>query len=335
MPLKKPYIPEEVDADVALSVIMPHIDLLTAGHVRYDYKFLGTNGRSSKVLHRGDEKREQKRNISRTAIGDAVNIDIKEKKKKPTDVTFSLLRDSLYHILPEYLFHPIDRYAGSVKAVGGELKLDYQEFEKCYDEQEEQEKNALAYFKPFDKKYQDLRVSLQKWLSDHVFKGNMFLANYITAGIAFNRENPFIMAVYPCLPWLRNHRGNKQMTEVALRYAFADSCTVEYAKENYMMDFDPQIHSTINGDIDDLFCGSTFPTVVSVWRVSYQTTIGTEERLRDLLVSINEFAGFFTQWFLHIEDKLELEFGDFKEPPILTSQQAPTGIFLNYSTQLL
>lgn len=307
MEIKKPIIPKETDADVAMSVFIPCIDYNTQGNVKYSYTFKGV--------------------FERTALGDALQLFIKNRVKEPSTVTFSLNRDSFYHILPEYLFHPIDRYYG--------IRNDSGEFDKRYDEQEEQEKNALTYFNFFDQEYQKLRVTLQTWLNEHVFKGNMFLSDFITRDIPFNRSNPFIMAVYPCLPWLRSHRGNRQMMETALSYAFSGCASVDYQREKEQMALDEGIHSSAEGTIDDLFCGATFCTRAYCWHVRYQSPIGTEARLADLQKDIKEFADFFATWFVAIEDHLQIEFGDWQEPPVLTSLQSPTGIFLNYSTQLI
>ena len=153
MAIKRPYIPKEVDADVATSIIIPFIDDNTGGKVTYVYDFKGVS--------------------ERTALGDVLTTSIKNKQNSNTSVTFSLKRDSLYHILPEYLFHPLDRYLGA--------DGDTEEFEKRYKEQEEQEKNALTYFRPFDRHFQVLRTEYQKWLNDHIFNGNQFISDYLTS----------------------------------------------------------------------------------------------------------------------------------------------------------
>lgn len=307
MEIKKPLIPKETDADIAMSVIIPCIDYNTQGNVKYSYTFKGV--------------------FERTAMGDTVRLFIKNKVKEPSIVSFSLNRDSFYHILPEYLFHPIDRYYGTTGSPD--------EFDRRYDEQEEQKRNALTYFNFFDQKYQELRVKLQLWLNEHIFKGNLFLSDFITHDIPFNRSNPFIMSVYPCLSWLRNHRGNQQMMKTALSYAFSGCASVDYQREEEQMALDEGIHSSAEGTIDDLFCGATFCTRTYCWHVRYQTPIGTEARLTELQKDIKEFTDFFATWFVAIEDHLQIEFGDWKEPPILTTSQSPTGIFLNYSTQLI
>ena len=307
MRIPRPIIPRETDADVAMSVIIPCVNEQTGGDVVYSYEFEGVS--------------------DRTASGDVLSVDVKNKKNTNPSVKFSLKRDSLYHILPEFLFHPIDRYSGTTGDVA--------EFDKRYEEQEEQERNALTYFKFFDQNYQELKVKFQLWLNDHIFKGNHFLSEYIIAGYTFNWENPFIKAVLPCIPWLRNYRGNKDMIEVAIGYAFAGGAKVKCFWKDCRMELDKNIHSSLDGDIDDLYCGPTFQSGSYTWKVNYQTKIDTEKRLNEQITAIKEFSDFFQKWFLNVEDDLIVEFGDWQATPVISDKESMNGIFLNYSTQLI
>lgn len=307
MAIKRPYIPKEVDADVATSIIIPCIDDNTEGKVTYAYDFKGVS--------------------ERTALGDVLTTSIKNKQNSNPSVTFSLKRDSLYHILPEYLFHPLDRYLGA--------DGDTEEFEKRYKEQEEQEKNALTYFRPFDRHFQVLRTEYQKWLNDHIFNGNQFISDYLTSGYKFNRSNPFIQAVYPCIPWLRDNRGNPDMIKVALSYAFMGKATIQRKWKDVNMPLSDSVPSNVGGLIDNLFLGSTHSCGSYNWHVIYQTEIEDEDSLEKLKRLVREFEDFFPDWFLSIEETLTIEFGDWTAKPELTIKNQENGIFLNYSTQLI
>lgn len=307
MRLTRPVIPKETDADVAMSVIIPNIDEEAGSKVSFLYKFEGV--------------------ADRTASGDAISIEIKNKTNTNPSVKFTLKRDSIYHILPEYLFHPIDRYAGT--------KGDVAEFEKRYKEQKEQEGNALTYFNFFDQSYQKQKVNFQIRLNENIFKGNQFLSDFICSNDSFNRENPYIKAVLPCIPWIRNYRGNKEMVEVALGYAFSGNALVKCEWKDCRMELKTDIHSSLDGEIDDLYCGPSFLTGSYTWFVRYQVIIETERRVIELKTSLQEFSVFFKNWFLHIEDDIVIEFGDWKAAPKLTEKDSQKGIFLNYSTQLI
>lgn len=301
MAIKRPYIPKEVDADVAISIIIPCIDANTEGKVTYAYDFNGVS--------------------ERTASGDVLTTSIKKQ-----NVTFSLKRDSLYHIFPEYLFHPLDRYLEAG---------DTEEFDKRYKEQEEQEKNALTYFRPFDRQYQELRIKYQNWLNDHIFNGSQFISDYLTSGYKFNCSNPFIKAVYPCIPWIRDNRGNPDMIKVALGYAFMGKASIQRKWKEEEMPLSESVPSNVGGPIDNLYLGSIHNCGSYNWHVIYQTEIENEDSLDKLKRSVRKFEEFFSNWFLSIEETLTVEYGDWTAKPELTRKNQENGVFLNYSTQLI
>lgn len=307
MKLSKPDIPKELDADVAMAVIISHANSVSGKELSYSYEFRGI--------------------LERTALGDDLGIIIRNRQNSVSSIKFSLKRDSLYHILPEYLFHPLDHYLGA--------DGDTEEFDKRYKEQEEQKNSALTYFKPFDRHFQQLRTNYQQWLNDNVFAGNQFLADFITEGYYVNFNNPFIKAVYPCIPWLRDYRGNDDMIKTAIGYAFIGNVTINKVFKEIDIQISENVPSQIGHPLGNLYCGETFKSLVCVWKVFYQTKIETEEQLKLIKVQIEEFKEFFSSWFLSLEDELIIEFGDKLATPDLSDNKDAKGVFLNYSTQLI
>ena len=306
MKLSKPTIPEELDADVAMSVIIPHANAISDNEISYNYEFKGVS--------------------ERTASGDDLAITIRNRQNAAPSIKFSLKRDSLYHILPEYLFHPLDHYLGA--------DGDTEEFDKRYKEQEEQKNKALAYFKPFDRHFQQLRTTYQQWLNENIFSGNQFLAHFITSGHDINPNNPFIKAVYPCIPWLRDCRGNDDMITTALGYAFIGNATVDKEYKEIDIPLSENIPSRVGDTLENLYCGATFKSRICIWKVFFQTKIETEQHLGQIKTQIKEFKKFFSYWFLPLEDELAIDFGDKLATPYLSEAKDTKGIFLNYSTQL-
>ncbi len=307
MKLSKPNIPKELDADVAMSVIIPHANSLSDKELFYNYEFKGVS--------------------ERTALGDDLTIAIRNRQNTASSIKFSLKRDSLYHILPEYLFHPLDHYLGA--------DGDTEEFDKRYKEQEEQKNKALTYFKPFDRHYQQLRTTYQQWLNDNILSGNQFFADFITNGYDVNLNNPLIKAVYPCILWLRDYRGNDDMIKTALGYAFMGNVTISKGYKVIDCPVSEDIPSRIENTLGNLYCGSTFKSKVCIWNVFYQTKIETEQHLKQIKMQIEEFQKFFSSWFLSLEDELSIDFGDKLATPNLSESKDTEGVFLNYSTQLI
>lgn len=307
MKLTKPNIPKELDADVAMSVIIRHMDSVADKKPVYSYEFKGVS--------------------ERTALGDNLDITLRNRQNAALSVKFSLKRDSLYHILPEYLFHPLDHYLGT--------DGDAEEFDKRYKDQEEQKNKALTYFKPFDQHFQRIRTTYQQWLNENIFSGNQFLSDYITEGYGVNLNNPYIKAVYPCLPWVRDFRGNDKMIKTALGYAFIGNASIEKECIEASIPMSDEVPSRIGSSLDDLYCGTTFIAKICMWKVFYQTEIKTEAHLKQIKSQINEFDKFFSAWFLSLEEELIIGFGDKLAKPDLCGDDDANGIFLNYSTQLI
>lgn len=307
MKLTKPNIPKELDADVAISVIIQHMDSVADKKPVYSYEFKGVS--------------------ERTALGDNLDITLRNRQNAAPSVKFSLKRDSLYHILPEYLFHPLDHYLGT--------DGDTEEFDKRYKDQEEQKNKALTYFKPFDQHFQRIRTTFQQWLNENIFSGNQFLSDFITEGYEVNLNNPYIKAVYPCLPWVRDFRGNDEMIKTALGYAFIGDAIIKKEYREVNLHMSDNVPSRIGDSLDNLYCGPTFIDKVSIWEVFYQTEIKTEAHLKQIKTQVNEFNEFFSAWFLSVEDELIISFGDKLAKPDLRGTDDAKGIFLNYSTQLI
>ena len=307
MRLTKPNIPKELDADVAMSVVIQHMHSISDKEPVYSYEFKGVS--------------------ERTALGDNLDITIRNRQNAAPSVKFSLKRDSLYHILPEYLFHSLDHYLGT--------DGDTEEFDKRHKDQEEQKNKALTYFKPFDQHFQRIRTTYQQWLNENIFSGNQFLSDFITDGYEVNLNNPYIKAVYPCLPWVRDFRGNDEMIRTALGYAFTGNATIEKEYREINLPMSDEVPSRIDGSLDNLYCGTSFIDNVCIWKVFHQTKIKTEAHLNLIKTQISEFSEFFSAWFLSLEDELIVSFGDKGAKPDLSDPKDTQGVFLNYSTQLI
>ena len=307
MKLSKPNIPKELDADVAMSVVIPHINSVSDKKLSFNYEFKGVS--------------------ERTALGDNLGVTIRNKQNAFSSVKFSLKRDSIYHILPEYLFHSLDHYLGA--------NVDIEEFDKRYKEQEEQKSKALTYFKPFDRRFQQLRTTYQQWLNENIFEGNTFLAEFILDEHNININNPFIKAVYPCIPWLRDYRGNDEMVKTALGYAFLGNTVVSKEYKEIDVLISENIPTEVGHSLDNLYCGATFKKQIGIWRAFYQTRIDSGAHLEQIRKQIKEFEDFFSLWFLPLEDELIIEFGDRLASPDLAKFNDSRGVFLNYSTQLI
>lgn len=311
MKLQRPDIPMGIDADLSIAVASAHLEAVSKEtnislHSGYVYK----------GVH------------ERTAKGDDLLVSLQTSTKKSM-VRYLLKRDSLYHILPEHLFHPLDRYAN--------CEGDEEEFRKCRKAQKEMEENALRYFYPCDKVLQEERTAFQSFLNDRILRNNTFIVDFITEGHRVNHTNRYINGVYPCIQWLRAYRGVKRVIEVALRLAFCNSvATYEVGINEVRIPIDTETcHCCLDGTIDDLFCGDTFTDVEELVSLSYQTCIMSQKQIEILQRDIDEFKEFFQFWFLGLHQHLTIDFGDYTKKPVMFTGTSDDDLYLNYNTQLI
>lgn len=311
MKLRRSTIPVDIDSDLSIAVIDNNMRSLISEFeipIKELYAFNGVH--------------------ERTAKGDNLLVSAFTSTKRH-QLKYSLKRDSIYHILPEYLFHPLDRYA--------DTDGDKEEFVKRRKAQKDIESDALEYFYPFDKSFQLLRTSFQNKLNDEILNNNLFIVDFITEGYNINKNNLFIKGAYSCILWLRNNRGVKKLLEVAIKYAFHDSINsynlLSY-EQSSPIDADT-CHISLDGEIDDLFCGPKYFYLEESINVEYQTEIISEAQIQQLTAEIREFEEFFNAWFLTQNQTIKVEFGDYNKQPIMNVGTSNDDLFLGYNTQLI
>lgn len=309
--LRRPSLPPDIDSDFSIAVVDRNIQSVILDSeipIKKSYVFSGVH--------------------ERTAKGDNLLVSASTSTKRH-QLKYSLKRDSLYHILPEYLFHPLDRYANT--------DGDKEEFVKRRKAQKEIESDALEYFYPFDKKIQLLRTSFQDKLNDEILNNKLFIVDFITEGYDVNKNNLFIKGAYPCIIWLRNNRGVKKLLEMAIKYAFSDSLNsynLVSGEQSSPIDSDT-CHITLDGEIDDLFCGPRYYYLEESINVEYQTEITSEVQIQQLTTEIKELKKFFKAWFLTQSQTIKVEFGDYNKQPIMNVGTSNDDLFLGYNTQLI
>lgn len=309
--LRRPSLPPDIDSDFSIAVVDRNIQSVLSDSetpIKKSYVFSGV--------------------YERTAKGDTLLVSASTSTKRH-QLKYSLKRDSLYHILPEYLFHPLDRYAGT--------DGDKEEFLKRRKAQKDIESDALEYFYPFDISFQILRTSFQNKLNNEILNNNLFIVDFITEGYNIKKDNLFIKGACPCIIWLRNNRGVKKLLEVAIKYAFSDSLnSYNLVSDEQSSEIEADTcHVTLDGVIDDLFCGPRYFYLEESINVEYQTDIISENQIQQLTAEIKEFEEFFKAWFLTQNQTIKVEFGDYSKQPIMNVGTSNDDLFLGYNTQLI
>lgn len=310
MKLQRPKLTPFIDADLAIGVINRNIEALTclSAPVNTGFVYCGTH--------------------ERTAKGDEMTISVASSAKRNA-ITYRLKRDSLYHILPEDLFHPLDRYAN--------CDGDKETFLENRTAQKEIERDALEYFHPFDTVLTHLRVRFQECLNSYILGNERFIIDFITENESIDKNNTYIKSALPYILRLRADRGSKALIILLVNAVFG-SGLVDFSCR-YMeipIEIDPiSCHITLDGEIDSLFCGETIMNWIEVFEIKFQLELKTHEEIEQTTHDIKDFIKFIGRWFLSDRQTVNITFGDFSKDPVISDNSIEGGLFLNYNTQLL
>ena len=141
----------------------------------------------------------------------------------------------------------------------------------------------------------------------------------------------------PYLLYLRGSRGSDALLTLALKMTFGAQMT-GYAVRlmERPVDIDAgSCHMSLDGCIDDLFCGNQYVDWTEVITIGYQTSIASSEDIDRINKELTDFMHFFRRRFLSDSQDIEITFGDYRKIPVLSDNSADGPLFLNYNTQLL
>lgn len=206
-------------------------------------------------------------------------------------------RNSLYNSLPEYMFHPINRFDNIPE---GELAEEYTK-------QELEKENAHKFFSPIDVLLLDLRVKVKEKITSYA-SSNVVMQEVIGDTLTDSeKSNRFIKRVIPFLPHCKNIRGNRTLITLLLRKVlFEDGIVLQKESSQYeVVDVFPQYNTELKEDsLDSLYLGNVFCENVTKYSIQYWSNSECGEYFSAFLDEMEEFRLFIKDFFLSIEDEL-------------------------------
>ena len=244
-------------------------------------------------------------------------------------IEFHIGRNSLYNSLPEYMFHPINRFDNIQES-------DYKErFAEEYAKQEFEKENAHRFFSPIDVLLLDLKVKVKE-IINQLASDNIVIRNIIGDSLTEKeKSNRFIKRTIPFLPNCKLIRGNRTLITLLLRKVlFEDGLFLK--KENVICDIadkDPQYNNVIeNCQIDSLYLGNEFSENVTTFTIKYWSDEECSEHFNLFLEELEEYRLFIKDYFLSIED--ELCFHVTADYPTLRLSDDIVYNYLNFNTNM-
>ena len=253
-------------------------------------------------------------------------IDIEERGNNLMLV--SIGRNSLYNALPEFMFHPIDRF--------NELpRLEEKErFAQEYEMQENEKENAYRFFAPIDTILLQLRISIREQLAQYS-ETNKALIDIIADSLTESqRNNRFIRQVLPFLPSCKHIRGNMTLMTFMLRKVLKEEHLtisphkrgLEYTDEN------PRYDYTLGASIDACYAGNTFEEKVTVYDIHYWSDEECNANFLSFIDEIEELRRFIQDYFMSIDETLSFNIWHNATPLRLNDEIIHN--YLNYNTNI-
>lgn len=239
-----------------------------------------------------------------------------------------LARMSLYNSLPEYFFHPSDRFS---QIRGREMRDIFLEEVR---RQEMEKKEAVAFFSPIDLAILNLNKEVYEDVLPLV-SDNMVLHNLLGDKLTEKqRENRFIQKTIRFLPEAKNIRGNQTMLTLLLRSIFKEErlSLVPLEGNRLMEDPSPRYEDSVGGTIGEVFAGNQYETSVVGFLVHYWSDEVCDESFLQFVEDLETYRLFVQDWFMSVEEEILFYIEDNSASTRLSDTL--TNSYLNYNTNL-
>lgn len=242
---------------------------------------------------------------------------------------FHVGRNGLYNSLPEYMFHPINRFDNIPERERKER------FAEEYAKQELEKENAHKFFSPIDVLLLDLKTKVKEKINQ-LSSDNIFIQNIIGDTLTEKeKSNRFIQRTIPFLPNCKRIRGNKTLITFMLRKVLFEeglSLNIENIVSE-IHDKEPQYNSKIEDfQLNSMYLGNEFSENIMTFTINYWSDEECSEHFNLFLEELETYRLFIKDYFFSIED--ELCFHINSDYPTLRLADDIIYNYLNYNTNL-
>ena len=230
-------------------------------------------------------------------------------------------RQSLYNSLPEYMFHPIDRFDNLPQ---------YEEKERFEEElyaQQEEVENAFRFFAPIDilllQQRMHAREELEPFARENIVM-QQIIGDDLTKAQCRNR---FIKGFVKFMPQFKYIRGNKTLLTLLLRKVFFDEgLRVRVSHEMlHLHDEVPRYADRIDMDLGDGYVGNEWDELITVYQLHYWSEDECGGKFLDFLDEVEELRIFIQDYLLAVGEELRFDITQDEKPLRLGDE-----LFYNY-----
>ena len=260
----------------------------------------------------------------RNSYGDVIDLE----PMGPEAMHLTVGRNSLYNSLPEYMFHPIDRFDNLPQYQEKEM------FQEQLDEQKQEIADAFRFFAPIDLLILYLRTQLRTKL-DSFTHDNVVMQQIIGDRLTpQQKQNRFIRQVIPFLPQAKNIRGNRTLLTLMLRKVFMEEGLVIRLKQTDEMhtDTEPRYGESLDMVLGDSYVGNTYAEPVQTYEIHYWNDKEAGEHFLRFVDEVEELRLMLQDYFLGVEQELRFDITEDAAPLRLNDDVVYN--YLNYNTNI-
>lgn len=261
----------------------------------------------------------------RNSYGDIIEVEDMVDKDA---IHATLGRMSIYNSLPEYMFHPVDRFDNL--PVNNESEAFHNEVDK----QEQEIADAFRFFSPIDVLLFHLRSNVRGQIEQYTC-GDVVMQQILGDRLTEKqRVNRFIRQFVPFLPQCKYIRGNRSLLTFLLRKVLLEEgLRVEIKQEmSNFTDKHPRYDNQVDAVLGDSYVDNSYFENVTVYSISYWSDEECSEKFLSFIDEMEELRLFIRDYFLFVED--ELVFHITQDYPPLRLNDEKIYNYLNYNTNI-
>lgn len=269
-----------------------------------------------KVAFKGLHKRNSYKDV----------VDVEE--KRDGTLLLNIGRNSLYNSLPEFMFHPIDRFDNIPKLEEKER------FAEEYHKQEQEIENAYKFFAPIDTLLLRLRVVIRKTMNEYV-DNNKVLIDIICDNLSEEQKsNRFVKHALVFIPSCKMIRGDKTLLTFMLRKIFMEEGLKidKYDDIVTYTDKQPRYADGIDAILEESYVGNVFDERTTIYNIHYWSEEDCDEHFLKFVQDVNLFRCFVQDYFISVEETLRFDICS-DDAPLRLSDDIVFN-YLNYNANL-
>lgn len=261
--------------------------------------------------------------------GRNVYMDIGSLETEGGSVVMNVCRKGLYDSLPEYMFHPVNRFDGI---------SEYEKKQRCAaecDAQRQEIADARQFFSEMDAGLFLLNVDVRNTIRKYTDE-NRILRDIIGDTLSdTERSNRFISKTLCFLPQCKRIRGNMLLIIMMLRKIFKEEGLTMLPMETKMEfnDPDPSYQDSVDGVLCGMFVGNRFYEKVFSFKLEFWPSSVILDDIDSFAKALEEFRVFLQSYFFGVDECVVFSLVNHKDPVILSDNKDMT--WLSYNTNII